>query len=149
VKINPTFANSRRFACRQWSLRHSRKSRVGKIDRGCGIPAAAAGQGPAAMSDWPLLNLILNLEGFDFAAFLLSAVVAFFSVGFAVDYALGRQGMGPYWNSFYATLGAYAGLCAHDWWLRPYGAYEPYLTIIVVVGGLLATVLSVSAVALR
>ena len=79
------------------------------------------------MSDWPLLNLVLSLEGFDFAAFLLSAVVVVVSVGFAVDYALGRQGMGPYWNSFYATLGAYAGLCAHDWWLRPYGAYEPYL----------------------
>jgi hypothetical protein len=101
------------------------------------------------MSDWPLLNLILNLEGFDFAAFLLSAVVAAVAVGFAVDYALGRQGMGPYWNSFYATLGAYAGLCAHDWWLRPYGAYEPYLMISVVVGGLLATVLAMSAIALR
>ena len=75
--------------------------------------------------------------------------VVFFAIGFAVDYALGRQGMGPYWNSFYATLGAYAGLCAHDWWLRPYGAYEPYLTIFVVVGGMLATVLTVSAIALR
>jgi hypothetical protein len=52
------------------------------------------------MSNWPLLQTILNLEGFDFAAFILSATVAFFSVGFAVDYALGRQGMGPYWNSF-------------------------------------------------
>ena len=101
------------------------------------------------MSDWPLVNLILNLEGFDFAAFLLSAVVAVVAVGFAVDYAFGRQGMGPYRNSFYATLGAYAGLCAHDWWLRPYVAYEPYLMISVVVGGLLTTVLAVSAIALR
>jgi len=57
--------------------------------------------------------------------------------------------MGPYWNSFYAVLGAYAGLCAHDWWLGSYGAYEPYLTIVVVVGGLLTTVLTVSAIALR
>ena len=101
------------------------------------------------MSNWPLVQTVLDLEGFDFATFLLSAVVAFFSIGFAVDYALGRQGMGPYWNSFYATLGAYAGLCAHDWWLKPYGAYEPYLTIVVVVGSLLATVLTVSAIALR
>ena len=101
------------------------------------------------MSDWPLLQVILNLEGFDFAAFLLSAVVAIFSVGFAVDYILGRQGMGPCWNSFYATLGAYAGLCAHDWWLRPYGAYEPYLTIIVAAGGMLTTVLVTTAIAHR
>jgi len=47
------------------------------------------------MSNWPLVQTIIDLEGFDFAAFLLSAIVAFFSVGFAVDYALGRQGMGP------------------------------------------------------
>lgn len=101
------------------------------------------------MSNWPLLQVILNLEGFDLAAFLLSAVVAFISVGFAVDYILGRQGMGPYWKSFYATLGAYAGLCAHDWWLRPYGAYEPYLTIIVVAGGLLTTLLVMTAIVQR
>jgi uncharacterized protein (DUF983 family) len=98
------------------------------------------------MSNWPLLQLILNLEGFDFAAFLLIVIVAVISVGFAVDYVLARQGMGPYWNSFYATLGAYAGLCAHDWWLRPYGAYEPYLTVVVVGSGLLATVLTMTAV---
>jgi hypothetical protein len=101
------------------------------------------------MSNWPLLELISSLDGFDFAAFLLSAIVAFFSVGFAVDYILGRQGMGPLWNSFYATLGAYAGLCAHDWWLRPYGVYEPYLTIIVIAGGLLTTVLTMTAIAQR
>ncbi len=101
------------------------------------------------MSNWPLLQVLLNLEGFDFAAFLLSAVVAIFSVGFAVDYILGRQGMGPFSNSFYATLGAYAGLCAHDRWLRPYGAYEPYLTIMVVAGGLLTTVLVMTAIAQR
>jgi hypothetical protein len=101
------------------------------------------------MSNWPLLQLILNLEGFDLAAFILGAIVTFFSVGFAVDYILGRQGMGPYWNSFYATLGAYAGLCAHDWWLLPYGAYEPYLTIIVIAGALLTTVLTMTAIAQR
>src|SRR5271155_1797219 len=101
------------------------------------------------MLDWPLLQSVLNLEGFEFAAFLLKAIVAIVSVGFAVDYLLGRQGMGPYWNSLYATLGAYAGLCVHDWWLRPYTAYEPFLMIVVVVGGLLATVLTMSAIALR
>jgi hypothetical protein len=101
------------------------------------------------MSGWPLLQQILGLEGFDFAAFLLSAVVVFFSIGFAVDYFLGRQGMGPYWNSVYAAVGAYAGLCAHDWWLRSYGVYEPYLTIVLVAGGLLTTVITVTAIAQR
>jgi len=101
------------------------------------------------MSNWPLFQLIMNLEGFDLAAFLLCAVVAFIFVGFAVDYILGRQGMGLFWNSFYATLGAYAGLCAHDWWLRPYGEFEPYLTMIVVAGGLLTTLFVMTAIAQR
>ncbi len=101
------------------------------------------------MSGWPLLQQILNLEGFDLAAFLLSGIVVFFSIGFAVDYLFGKQGMGPYWNSLYALLGAYAGLCAHDWWLRPYGAYEPYLTIGLVIGGLLMSVLAMTAIAQR
>jgi len=101
------------------------------------------------MSNWPLWQLVQDLEGFDFAAFLLSAVVAFFAVGFAIDYIIGRFGMGPYWNSFYATLGAYGGLCARNWWLQPYAAYEPYLTTITVASGLLATVLAASAIAKR
>jgi hypothetical protein len=100
------------------------------------------------MSNWPLLQLILDLEGFDLAAFVLIIIVTVLSVGYAVDYVLARQGLGPYWNSFYATLGAYAGLCVHDWWLRPYGAYEPYLTAVVVGGGLLATVLTMTVVSL-
>ena len=96
-----------------------------------------------------VINLILNLEGFDFAAFLLSAVVVFLlSASPSITWSGGKE-WGHTGIPFYATLGAYAGLCAHDWWLRPYGAYEPYLTIVVVVGGLLATVLAMTAVALR
>ena len=101
------------------------------------------------MSNWPLWQLVQTLGGFDFAAFLLSVVVAFFAVGFAIDYIVGRYGMGPYWNAFYATLGAYIGLCVRDWWLRPYVAYEPYLTTIAVAAGLLMTVVAASAVANR
>lgn len=101
------------------------------------------------MSDWPLLQMIDNLEGFDFAACLLGAVVAFFSIGFFVDYIFSRQGMGPYWNSFYATLGAYAGLCAHDWWFRSYIGFEPYLTGALVIGGLLTAVLGMTMIAQR
>lgn len=101
------------------------------------------------MSNWPLWQLVQNLEGFDFAAFLLSAAVAFFAVGFAIDYIVGRFGMGPYWNAFYATLGAYAGLCVRVWWLQPYAAHDPYLTAIVVASGLLIAVVTASAFANR
>ena len=97
------------------------------------------------MSHWPLWQFVENLEGFDFVAFLLSVAVAFFAVGFAIDYIVGRLGMGPYWNAFYATLGAYAGLCVRVWWLQPYTAHEPYLTAIMVASGLLIAVVTASA----
>ena len=101
------------------------------------------------MSNWPLLQFIESLEGFDFVALLLGAVVVFFSVGFAIDYIVGRYGLGPYWSAFYAMLGAYAGLCIRDWWLQPYSGYDPYLTAIAIAGGLLITVVTTSAVAKR
>jgi hypothetical protein len=106
-----------------------------------------AGQGTCIMSNWPLLQFVEDLEGFDFAAFLVGLAVIFFSVGFAIDYIVGRFGMGPYWNGFYALVGAYAGLCARAWWLRPYSGYDPYLTTIAVAGGLLVMVVAASAVA--
>jgi hypothetical protein len=105
------------------------------------------GTGTCIMSNWPLLQFVEDLEGFDFAAFLVGLAVIFFSIGFAIDYIVGRFGMGPYWNGFYALVGAYAGLCARAWWLRPYSGYDPYLTTMAVAGGLLATVVMASAVA--
>jgi hypothetical protein len=110
-----------------------------------GSAAVEAGQGPAAMSNWPLLQFVQDLEGFDLVALLLGGV----SAGFAIDYIVGRYGMGPYRNGFYAMLGAYAGLCARNWWLQPYVAYDPYLTTVAIAGGLLTTVVMVSAVAKR
>ncbi len=101
------------------------------------------------MSTWPLLQFVEDLEGFEFAAFLVGLAVVFFSVGFAIDYIVGRYGMGPYWNGCYAMLGAYVGLCARDWWLQSYAAYDPFLTTIAIAGGLLSTVVMVSAVAKR
>jgi hypothetical protein len=101
------------------------------------------------MSNWPLWQLVQNLQGFDFVALLLSVAVVFFAVGFTIDYIVGRYGMGPYWNAFYAMLGAYAGLCVRFWWLQPYAGYEPYLTTIAVAGGLLTTVVVASAAANR
>ena len=43
------------------------------------------------MSSWPLLQFVQDLEGFEFAAFLLGLAVVFFSVGFAIDYVIGRS----------------------------------------------------------
>jgi membrane protease YdiL (CAAX protease family) len=101
------------------------------------------------MSNWPLFQFVVDLEGFDLAAFLVGLAVVFFFIGFAIDYIVGRFGMGPYWNGFYALLGAYAGLCVRAWWLRPYSGYEPYLTTIAIAGGLLMTVVMACAVAKR
>jgi hypothetical protein len=111
--------------------------------------AVEAGEDLRQMSNWPLLGIVEDLAGFEFVALLLGAVVVFFSIGFAIDYIVGRYGMGPYWSGFYALLGAYAGLCIRDWWLRPYAGYDPYLTSIAIAGGLLITVVMVSAVAKR
>ena len=101
------------------------------------------------MSNWPVLQFVQDLGDFDLVALLLGAVIAFFSAGVAIDYIVGRYGMGPYWNGFYAMLGAYAGLCARNWWLQPYAGYDPYLTTVAIAGGLLTTVVMVSAVAKR
>ncbi len=101
------------------------------------------------MSNWPLLQFVQDLGDFDLVALLLGAVIAFFSAGFAIDYIVGRYGMGPYWNGIYAMLGAYAGLCARNSWLQPYVAYDPYLTTVAIACGLLPTVVMVSAVAKR
>ena len=49
-----------------------------------GSAAVEAGQGPAAMSNWPLLQFFQDLEGFDLVALLLGAAIAFFSAGFAM-----------------------------------------------------------------
>ena len=101
------------------------------------------------MSNWPLLQLIQNLNGFEFAVIVLSSIVAFFAIGFAVDYIFSPQGMGPYWNAACAVLGGYSGLCAHEWWFRSYSAYEPHLTVIMIAGGVLATLLSATAISQR
>ena len=101
------------------------------------------------MSNWPLLQFVQDLGDFDLVALLLGVVIAFFLAGFTIDYIVGRYGLGPYWNGFYAMVGAYAGLCARNWWLQPYAGYDPYLTTIAIAGGLLTTVVMVSAVAKR
>ena len=101
------------------------------------------------MSNWPLLQLVQNLSGFEFAVVLLGSIVAFFAIGFAVDYVFSRQGLGPYWNGVLAAAGGYFGLCAHEWWFRSYGAYEPQLIVMMIVGGVVTALLTVTAIAQR
>jgi hypothetical protein len=101
------------------------------------------------MSTWPLLQFINNLEGFELSIFLLGSIVALAAVGFAIDYVFSRQGMGPVWNAIYAALGAYAGLCVHEYYFRSYSAYEPYLTCVLILGGLLTAVMSMTAITQR
>ena len=100
------------------------------------------------MSHWPLLQSIQDLDGFEFTLFVLWSLVVFLGIGFAIDYLFSRKGMGPYWNAAYAMLGCYLGLCVHDWWLWSFSAYEPELTIYMVVAGLATTLLSATAIAM-
>ena len=100
------------------------------------------------MSHWPLLQSIQNLDGFEFTLFVLWSIVVFLGIGFATDYVFSHKGMGPYWNAGYAMLGCYLGLCAHDWWFLSLSAYEPELTIYMIVAGLSTTLLSATAIAM-
>ncbi len=101
------------------------------------------------MSTWPLLQFVRTLEGFEFCVVLLSSIVALAATGFAIDYVFSRQGMGPIWNAIYAALGAYAGLYLHDFYFRPYSAYEPYLTCVLIFAGLLTVVISMTTITQR
>ena len=83
------------------------------------------------------------------AVTLLWSIVFFAAIGFASDFIFNSKGLGPYWNAAYAALGGYLGLCAHDWWFQSFAAYEPELTIYMIVGGLLTSLLAVTAIAAR
>ena len=100
------------------------------------------------MSHWPLLQSIQNLDGLEFTLFVLWSIVVFLGIGFATDYVFSHKGMGPYWNAGYAMLGCYLGLCAHDWWFWSFSAYEPELTIYMIVAGLSMALLSATAIAM-
>ena len=101
------------------------------------------------MATWPLVQFVQNLEGFELAVFLLASFVGLAATGFAIDYVFSRQGMGPIWNAIYAALGAYAGLCIHQFYFRSFYAYEPYLTYALIFGGLLSAVMAMTAITQR
>ena len=98
------------------------------------------------MPHWPLLQAIQALDGFEFVAALLWSIVVFAGIGFASDYIFNSKGPGPYWSAAYAALGGYVGLCAHDWWFGSFPAYEPELTIYMIVAGLLTAILGAAAI---
>ena len=101
------------------------------------------------MSHWPLLQSILNLDGFELTAFISWSIVIFLGIGFAADYALTSRGMGPYWNAVYALVGGYIALCVHDWWLGSFRAYEPELTLYMVLTGLMTALVGANLIAMR
>jgi hypothetical protein len=76
----------------------------------------------------PFFRVINGLEGFELACFWLGSFVAFFLIGFLLDFIMGRQGFGPYVNSTLALLGAFAGLYARYNYFLGYIRYEPYLS---------------------
>jgi hypothetical protein len=80
----------------------------------------------AAMS--PFFTMIGALEGFELVSFWLGLFVAFFLIGFFLDYLMGRQGFGPYLNSLLALAGAFIGLYARYNYFLGYVRYEPYLS---------------------
>jgi hypothetical protein len=98
------------------------------------------------MSHWPLLQYVQNLDGFEFAFFLMRLITVFLWIGFATDYLLSGKGMGPFWNAGFALLGSYAGLCVHDWWFGSFSTHEPELTIYMMVTGLMTALLSATAI---
>jgi hypothetical protein len=101
------------------------------------------------MSHWPLLHSIETLDGFELTAFLAWTAVLFLGIGFVADYVLTSRGAGPYWNAVYALVGGYLALCAHDWWLVSFRAWEPELTIYMVLTGLMAALVGANLFAMR
>jgi hypothetical protein len=101
------------------------------------------------MSHWPLLRSIETLDGFEFTAFLAWTIVLFLAIGFVSDYVLTSRGVGPYRNAVYALIGGYLALCAHDWWLASLPAWEPELTLYMVITGLMAALIGANLVAMR
>jgi hypothetical protein len=101
------------------------------------------------MSHWPLLQSLQNLDGFELTAFLAWTAVLFLGIGFATDYVLTSRGVGPYKNAVYALLGGYLALCAHDWWLASFAAWEPELTLYMVLTGLMAALVGANLMAMR
>jgi len=101
------------------------------------------------MSHWPLLGSIQDLDGFELTCFVLWSIVIFLSVGFAIDSLFHHKGLGPYWNAGYSMLGCYLGLCVHDWWFSSFAAYEPDLTIYLIMAGLITTLLTATVIAMR
>jgi hypothetical protein len=101
------------------------------------------------MWHWPLLQSIQDLDAFESVFLLVWTIVIFLGIGYGTDYLLSSQGMGPYWNAGYALFGCYAGLCLHDWWLSSFSAYEPELTICMIMAGFVTALLTGTAFAMR
>ena len=83
----------------------------------------------AAMN--PVFHFLHSLEGFDWAAFWISAFTATMMAGFFIDYVMQKQGFGPYINSLFIAFGVWAGLWLRFNYLQPNKLHfvDPYLTL--------------------
>ena len=124
AKINPTLT-IRSFRCREGiyaTAGNPRKTR--RI--GCGHSAVEAGQGPAAMSNWPLFQFVQDLEGFDFAAFLLERRRRVLRGRLCNRLHRRPLRNGAILERFLRDARRLCGALRARWWLQPYAAYEPY-----------------------
>lgn len=96
----------------------------------------------AAMT--PFFQMIDALEGFELVCFWLAVFVAFFLIGFVLDYLMGRQGFGPYVNSVLALIGACLGLYLRYNYFLGYVRYEPYLSFTLLFAAPVALILILS-----
>ena len=90
------------------------------------------------MASWPLLQVIRNMDYFELTFFSVASLAFFLAAGFAADHVYGPKSMGHYWNSLYGAIGAYFGVCVHDWWFQAFSAYEPAVAVFLIAGGMLS-----------
>lgn len=78
----------------------------------------------------PLFRVIFNLEGFEATAFWLALFIGFLGAGFFVDYLMGKQGFGVFFNGIFVYLGGFVGLYLryNYFFAGGWPKYDPYLT---------------------
>ena len=94
----------------------------------------------------PVWTFLGRLEGFEFAAFWITAFAFVAIMGFIIDHLMQRQGFGPILNSVLLTGGIFAGLYLRFTYAKPgiVPLTDPMLsiTVIIVVTTTMLTTLS-------
>jgi hypothetical protein len=82
----------------------------------------------------PVWTFLGRLEGFDFAAFWITAFAGVVISGFLIDYIMQRQGFGAIFNSLLLVLCIFVGLFVRFAYAKPnvVPLPDPMLTIAVI-----------------